>query len=498
MEKAGRKLVAEEPAFFERYFALCEKYAKRIELQERMRKDRGRDDETAKVKEQLAELACELQQAEEMVWSEPADGQAQRFAEYAGRFGLERFAQRATLLLLYRELARGEESELPPIQLIEALDFSGAMTVRMKLLRQFAPEGALLRNKVLRVERDRFRHRGGLTLSPQHMELLSRLADDETVKWSDYGVGAESGKESGEENDEEMPERVGRVCAPSVTLDDVVLEPKMRARLELFLNQHRDGTLEKLGVTKKIRYSKGLTLLFYGPPGTGKSMLAEAAAAQLGREVLHVEVPKIMSRWVGETDKQIARAFAAAKVRNLVLLFDEADSLLTRREMLYQDHDIRFVNDMLSAIEHYEGTVILTTNMDTLLDPAVERRIDLRVKFEPPTAAQREIIWQKHIRMEVPLADDIDCAQLAREYEFTGGYVRNAALTGVRKMAADKRDMLTMADLLFGAEMERDGLFVTDHRRKRITGFTGTSKTCPPAQLAASATAFRNKHEVGA
>lgn len=485
-DKNEKLAVGDNTPFFERYFTLCKKYAERRELQDLFRKDRIREDDLVKARARLTELARELEHEEDIFWSAPPDAQAELFRDYAARFALNHFAQRVVLLILYRELSGEENSELTPLQFIETLDFTGTLTLRIQLLRQFSPDSTLLKRKVLRFERERFRHGGGLTLNPKHLELLARLLNGEEVDWSVYETVAAPAQEEAGEDEEEMPEHVGCVRAPSVTLDDVVLAPAVRERLEFFLDQHRDGTLDKLGVTKHIRFSRGMTLLFFGPPGTGKSMLAEAVAARLGREVLHVEVPKIMSRWVGETDKQIVRAFAAAKARNLVLLFDEADSLLVRRDMLFQDHDIRFVNDMLSAIEHYEGTVVLTTNMDALLDAAVERRVDMRIKFDPPTAEQREIIWQKHIRMDIPLADDINCAHLARAYEFTGGYVRNAVLNAVRKMIAGKRDTLTMADLEFGAAMERDGMFVKENRHVRVAGFA-----IPPAAAPGTATAAR-------
>lgn len=455
------------PAFFERYFAICRKYERRLDLQNKLRLDRIQEEGVPKARQLENKWGRELAAAEEMFWNSPPDVQATAFAEYARRFELDRFSQRVVLFLLYCELMYSDSFNLTPGQLAGLLELDGMVTARLQLLRRFSPDAVLMKNRVLC--KDRHRQRGYVTLAPGQIDRLSLLAEGiQLEKQTD----CQPDEASDEERDNELPERVGSVREPTVTLDDVVLPAVVRERLLFFLDQHRDGILEKRGITRHFPNSSGLALLFYGPPGTGKSMLAEAVAARLGREVLHVEVPKIMSRWVGGTDKQIACAFAAAKEHNLVLLFDEADSLLTRREMLQQDHDIRFVNDMLSAIEKYEGTVILTTNMDTLLDPAVERRLAMRVKFEQPTTEQREAIWRKHVQMDVPQDDDIDCARLAREYEFSGGYVRNAVLTAVRKMIADKRETLTMADLVFGAEFERDGMFVKEQQRKRITGFT--------------------------
>ena len=489
-----RQMKVDDSAFFEGYFALCALYAKRQGMLQQLRNERRRGEERAQVAAELAELSGKLARAEEQFWPGMQDG---AFAEYARRFNFDRFAQRVVLYLLYCELAGNADPEMAPIQLIEILDFSGKMVERMKLLRNFAGDGQLIKAGAIRGDGERTARRLRLevALHPRHVDLLGKMVNGEEIDWHEYEIECRACEEDGID---EIPERVGRVSEPGVTLDDVVLAPELRARLEFFVDQHREGTLEKLGVTKKIRHSRGLTFLFFGPPGTGKSMLAEAVAARLGRKVLQVEVPKILSRWVGETDKQIARAFTAARANNLVLLFDEADSLLVRREMLYQDHDIRFVNDMLAAIEQYEGVVVLTTNMDTLLDPAIERRLDLRVRFDQPTVEQRQAIWQRHLRLDIALADDIDCAELARDYEFTGGYVRNAVLTAVRKMAADKRDQMTMADLRFGATMERDGLFVKDNSRVKVTGFTGQARrTMPAAALPARNRILREDNRPG-
>ncbi|HNW92848.1 MAG TPA: ATP-binding protein [bacterium] len=454
-------------AFFEEYFALCAQYARLHQVLERGARGRGAEEERT----QAAALLTKVQTREKAFWQEQSAREGYRgFAAYAARYGLEQFMQRVVLYLLYHEIANTERPEMTPKLLAELFDDSGQLVQRVRLVRQLSR--ALSGQGVVRSssERDRAVLRPGermeIALDPAHAGRLLQLIDgSEPLCWPAAEVRED-------EEERELPERVGTLLQPAVTLDDVVLEPAVRERLLLFLDQFRDNTLDRLGVTQHIRHSRGLTLLFFGPPGTGKSMLAEAVAARLGREVLHVEVPKIMSRWVGETDKQIARAFAAAQQRNLVLLFDEADSLLTRREMLYQDHDIRFVNDMLAAIEKYPGVAVLTTNMDTLLDAAVERRVDMKIRFTAPPAELRAVIWRKTVPPSVAPADDIDYLRLAREYEYSGGYIRNAVLTAIRRMAGAQRKELTMADLIFGAEFERDGMFVRENRSPRVAGFS--------------------------
>ncbi len=466
-----QQVVREAGTFFEAYFALCADYTRRHRLLER--ETRGRNDE--KEGAAAAELQRSLLAREAAFWQEYGDSEGgQRFAAYAAHFGLDRFAQRVVLYLLYHEIANGDRLEMSPRQLAELFADSARLVDRIALVRRFARDGMLVQRGILRRDEEcdmrpaRIASRSDMTLRSQHSSILTQLAAGETVHFAELpaAVTLEQELTGG------TADRVGSVLQPATTFDDVVLTPVARERLELFLGQFRDRTLEKFGVAQHIRHSTGLTLLFYGPPGTGKSMLAEAVGSYLGRDVLQVEIPKIINRWVGETDKQIDRAFAAAKASNAVLLFDEADSLLLRRDSLAQDFEIRFVNDMLAALEKHDGVVVLTTNMDTLLDPAVERRLDMKLRFEPPPAELRAAIWRKTVPPSVAAADDIDYLRLAREYVYSGGYIRNAVLTALRHMAGDRREVLTMADMLFGAEFERDGLFVKENRAVQVAGFT--------------------------
>ncbi len=233
----------------------------------------------------------------------------------------------------------------------------------------------------------------------------------------------------------------------------------------------KNKKIDQLDLHKKIKQVKSLVFLFYGPPGTGKTMLAEAVSSYLKKKLLVVESPKIIGSWVGETEKNIAKIFQNAKQKDLVICLDEADTLLANRKFSRQDFEIRFVNVMLQEIERFEGAAILTTNMETLLDPALERRVTLKVKFELPDVKLREIIWISHIPKKVTLASDVDFFILAQEFELSGGYIKNAVLNAIRKIASENRKILTMEDLLFGARLEKDGLFAKENKQK--VGFTG-------------------------
>lgn len=125
---------------------------------------------------------------------------------------------------------------------------------------------------------------------------------------------------------------------------------------------------------------------------------------------------------------------------------------------------------MLQELERYEGVIILTTNMDVLLDPALERRIALKIKFEAPEQALQAEIWKAHIPESITLSGDIDFKLLAKRYDFPGGNIKNSVLNAIRKISSEKRTTLTMADLVFGADMEKDGMFYKKQERK-IVGF---------------------------
>jgi SpoVK/Ycf46/Vps4 family AAA+-type ATPase len=195
-------------------------------------------------------------------------------------------------------------------------------------------------------------------------------------------------------------------------------------------------------------------------------MLAEAVAAKLKKKLLIVEFPKLTSRWYGETDKALSKIFTEAKKNNLVVCIDEADTLLYNRNFAAQEHDIRFVNIMLQEIENFAGEMILTTNMDNLLDPALERRVTLKVNFELPDEKMRAQIWRSLIPDKVTIAEGIDFLVLANQFSLSGGYIKNAVLHAMRRLASEGRNTLTKDDLLFGARLEQEGIFVKESKPK--------------------------------
>lgn len=395
-----------------------------------------------------------------------ATGKKFAFEIMAEQFKLEPYEKRTLLFFLFLEFFHVTDNLCPEMELLELMDLEGSPFVRMREFKYLRKSASLFRKRLLVGEgfnTDKC-STFNVALSSLALEMFSGHLSGE--KASEDGSKANEDKNLSSECGE-----VGMLKEPEYKLEDVVLKENLKDKVMFFLSVLKEPGIQALGIDKTIKKGKGVNFLFYGPPGTGKSMLAEAIAAHLNTKLLIVEAPKIFGRFVGETDKAIARIFKVARANNLVLCLDEADSLLYNRNYAGQEHDIRFVNVMLQEIERFEGVAIFTTNMDNLLDPAVERRLSLRIKFELPDEKMRADIWKAHIPAEVKVAEGVDFLTIAKRFEFSGGYIKNAVLNALRKVALRKEDAIAMEDLVWGGNMEREGLF-NKETRKGILGFT--------------------------
>jgi hypothetical protein len=179
------------------------------------------------------------------------------------------------------------------------------------------------------------------------------------------------------------------------------------------------------------RAARGIRLLFTGLPGTGKSLAAEAVARAAATDLLRVDVSQVVSKWLGETEKNLASVFDVAERCQAVLLLDEADALFGARTQITDAHD-RYANletaYLLQRLDHFEGLAVLTTNLRHNIDPAFTRRMDSVVDFALPDLARRRELWQLHLPPD-RMAEDVDIDALARLYPVAGGWIRNAAIT---------------------------------------------------------------------
>ena len=204
--------------------------------------------------------------------------------------------------------------------------------------------------------------------------------------------------------------------------------------------RHAHVVYDDWGMRRALPRGQGAAALFSGPPGTGKTMVAGLIARELGLDLYQVDLSKIMSKWVGETEKQLARLFDAAEAGHALLLFDEADTLFAKRTEIQSGKD-RYanleVNYLLQRIESFGGIAILTTNLEGAIDPAVKRRLAAHVVFWPPEHEERVAIWQRFLGGELPVGHvDVDGLS-ARFSELSGAHIRNAALGAAFLAAAE-------------------------------------------------------------
>ncbi len=242
------------------------------------------------------------------------------------------------------------------------------------------------------------------------------------------------------------------------TWSDVVLpEDIIDSLLELTARvRHRKTVFEQWGFDRSITTARGITALFQGSPGTGKTMVAGVIARDLGLEVYRVDVSRITSKWIGETEKNLGSLFDAAEDGQVMLLFDEADSLFAKRTEVKTSVD-RYanmeVNYLLQRLDSVEGVAIRTTNFGNAIDPAFKRRLTYRVTFPFPDEEMREQLWKSLIPAQVPVQGTLDFAALSQRFRLSGGYIRNAALRAAF-LAAEEGVALTHEHLERAIKME--------------------------------------------
>jgi hypothetical protein len=242
------------------------------------------------------------------------------------------------------------------------------------------------------------------------------------------------------------------------TWSDIVLPPDvMDSVLELTSRiRHRRRVFEEWGYDERISTSRGLTALFQGGPGTGKTLVASAIARDLGLDLYRVDLSRVISKWVGETERNLANLFDAAEDGQAIILFDEADSLFAKRTEVRTSVD-RYanleVNYLLQRLDTFEGIALLTTNFGGSIDRAFQRRLTLRLTFPFPDEEMREQLWRVHIPERVPRRGSFDLAMLARKYRLSGGYIRNACLRAAF-LAAEDGGTLTQEHLERAVRLE--------------------------------------------
>lgn len=224
---------------------------------------------------------------------------------------------------------------------------------------------------------------------------------------------------------------LARKIEPIYTWDNIVLPADALAQMREICQQveHRDQVLTKWGFGRKLSLGKGVNALFAGPTGTGKTMAAEIIVKELGLDLYKIDLSGVISKYIGETEKNLSRIFLAAENANAILFFDEADALFGKRSEVRDSHD-RYANIeiayLLQKMEQYDGIAILVTNLRQNMDDAFVRRLQFIVEFPFPDEANRDKIWRIHFPCETPRAPDIDYAFLARQFRIAGGNIKDS------------------------------------------------------------------------
>ena len=242
------------------------------------------------------------------------------------------------------------------------------------------------------------------------------------------------------------------------TLKDLILPEKQAAEIDALISmaRNRSMVLDDWGAGKKLVSGRGISALFTGVPGTGKTLSAQAIAGELGLDLYRVDLSTIISKYIGETEKNLERIFTEAQNSNVILFFDEADSLFGRRSEVSDSHD-RYANIevgyLLQRMETYDGIVLMATNLGANLDEAFARRIHFIIDFPFPDEETRLRLWKLLLPETIKKDENIDLAPFAYAFKIAGGGIRNAVVWAIYESARAKRP-LSRDDLLHGVERE--------------------------------------------
>ncbi|MCD9022377.1 ATP-binding protein [Cohnella silvisoli] len=248
--------------------------------------------------------------------------------------------------------------------------------------------------------------------------------------------------------------------SPKNSWGDLILPAVQKEKLQHACNhiQYKHTVYGRWGFDKKLSYGTGISLLFSGPPGTGKTMASEIVAKELDMEIYKIDLSQIISKYIGETEKNLREIFDEAQASYAVLFFDEADALFGKRSEVKDSHDKNANTEvafLLQKMEEYRGISILATNYLQNMDEAFLRRINYVIRFPFPDEKQRETIWQHIFPVQTPLEKDIDFNFLARKLQMAGGSIKNIALTAAF-LASGKDEKVGMRHIFKAYQYELD------------------------------------------
>ncbi len=247
---------------------------------------------------------------------------------------------------------------------------------------------------------------------------------------------------------------------PKKTFNDVILNEEIKSQMNMALSQikNHDTLMHKWGLIN-IQGSNAISLIFSGASGTGKTLTAEALANELKKKLYIVRYSNLVDSYIGETGKNIVKVFEIAKKNDAILFFDEADAIASSRTTIFSATDSETnltKNVLLKELEKFDGIVIFATNLASNFDKAFERRINLHIMFNIPNVEEREKIWQL-LSKTLPLAKDVDFYEIAKEFEFSGGHIKNSVINAARLAIANNSYEVKQEHFIKAAKLVREG-----------------------------------------
>lgn len=219
--------------------------------------------------------------------------------------------------------------------------------------------------------------------------------------------------------------------------------------------RHHQTLFNEWGMAKKLK--PGYKVLFHGPPGTGKTMTASLLGKYTGKDVYKIDLSMVVSKFIGETEKNLANLFDKAENKDWILFFDEADALFGKRTNVRDAHD-KYANQevsfLLQRIENYEGLVILATNFKSNIDDAFTRRFHAHIYFPPPKYQERLQLWQKTLPEKITLENHTELPVMARQYELTGAQIINIVQYVCLQAISKEESRILWSDLMEGIRKE--------------------------------------------
>lgn len=249
-----------------------------------------------------------------------------------------------------------------------------------------------------------------------------------------------------------------RLLSPKYTLDDLILAPRTRKKLGEGIDYIRTKAFceNEWGFKKRHSRGHGVTLVFHGPSGTGKTMAAEVVANTLKMPLYQIDLSSVVSKWVGETEKNLKTIFRSAEGVGGILLFDEGDAIFGSRGEVKGSQD-RYanleINYLLQELESFDGVVILSTNHENNMDDAFLRRFTYSLNFGNPGREQRKKIWKVNIPKEMPLGEDLDFEYLS-QFSLSGGNIKNIIRDAAALASAEKKSCVSLYEFMWAMKRE--------------------------------------------